>query len=477
MNNKVYGIDLGTTNSLIGYGDTLLGPMVPSIVDIRSKSAGENLREDFNTSRSFKVNMSCGVEGNESVMASALVLKELVKQAEFYMNNLHLIGNDTAYQSYREHNFLDGAFLHKDSYSIDYNSIIDVVIAVPAFFSDNQRSATIKAAELIGLNVRALINEPTAAAMYKSSKARKLFVVYDLGGGTFDISVVDGRLGMFDVQATSGLVLGGDNLDAAIRGFVIKQCKFKSHKFTPNLMGMLKAECEKAKIEIQKTRKYYVIDLADFSELTTWKNFTLTVDDYIKLMKLTFKQTIVETKKVINQAIVPGDFYEFLAVGGSTRCPFLKEWVTEEIGKDFVKMDYNPDLVVAQGTVLYAKLIETGEAETVVSDIISKPLSVELYDGTVRVIVPKDSKTPIKDSIVVTNPVEADEISIRLYQGESLLAVGNEYICTLEYPLGTVKPANSVKLTITLEVDVNGVLHLSAKEPLKPAVVIEKKRN
>ena len=176
---KIYGIDLGTTNSLLGLGDRLLTGLVPSVVNLQTGKAGKDVLEDMSAARSFKCDISMSKEGQLSVSASSRVLRQLVKES----------GED----------------------------VQDVVISVPAYFSDNQRHATIKAAELAGLSVVGLINEPTAAAIYASKSRKALSLVYDLGGGTFDVSVVDSRFGDYDVQATDGCILGGDNFDANIR--------------------------------------------------------------------------------------------------------------------------------------------------------------------------------------------------------------------------------------------------------------------
>lgn len=160
---KIYGIDLGTTNSVLGLGDQLLTGLVPSVVDLRTGNAGNDVLEEMSAARSFKCDISLSKEGQLSVSASSRVLRQLVKESG--------------------------------------ESVERVVISVPAYFSDNQRQATIKAAQLAGLDVVGLINEPTAAAIYASKSRQALSLVFDLGGGTFDVSVVDSRFGDYDVQA------------------------------------------------------------------------------------------------------------------------------------------------------------------------------------------------------------------------------------------------------------------------------------
>lgn len=438
---SIYGMDLGTTNSMIGLGDELISEMVPSIAKIETEEAGEKLRHDFDTSRSFKVDISLGNEGKESVVASSLVLKEMKRIAE------------------------------EKGYNVK-----DVVISVPAYFSDNQRQATRRAAEMAGMNVVSLINEPTAAAMFYSKNMKDLTLVFDLGGGTFDVSVIDSRFGNYDVQSTDGVKVGGDNLDSAIMKYILKEAKFALHHLTKSELGEIKYLCEQAKIAIQKTRSDYVFDFTKFEDKV--KDFypTLSVSMYKELMKTVFAGTISTTKQVIAQSIQYGDKFQILLVGGSTRCPFLQEWLADEVGVKPAKLTYNPDKIVGQGACLYAKMVETGEAEILVSDV-TKALSIGMHDGTVRNIIMKNSKVPITDTLMVTNPVESSGLELKLYQGDSALAVNNEYIGTLRYDFGEVKEVNTANVKITVSVASDGVISFKAKEPLKKEVSVDLRRN
>lgn len=433
---KIYGIDLGTTNSMIGLGDTIISEMVPSIASMETGKAGESLREDYNATRSFKINMSMGVEGNLSVSASALVLKELVRQAK-----------------------------EKD------HDVKSTVITVPAYFSDNQRQATIKAAKSIGLDVKGLLNEPTAAAMVYSKNQMSLIVVYDLGGGTFDVSIIDSRFGNFDVQATEGLTIGGDNLDKALQKHVLKAAKFKIHKMSASDMSHLKDKCEKAKIAIHKTKQAVTIDLREFSNATTVEEYVLEIPVYVDIMKIVFGPTITKLKQVIAESIQYGDTFKLVLVGGSTHDPFLQEWIANTIGQDPEPLTYNPDKIVAEGACLYASLLESGEAEFVVSDV-TKTLGVILNDGTVQVIIPKNSKIPISNSKMMTNSSESYGLELELCQGDSIIASNNEFIGKMRYEFGELKRPNESNVKVTVEVDHNGIITLRAKELLKPEQTI-----
>lgn len=247
-----YGIDLGTTNSLIGLHETgYLSEIVPSCTNLETGETGASMYENMDATRSFKVDMSMGIEGNTPRVASTNVLKELVKQVK----------NDV---------------------------VKDVVISVPAYFSDNQRSATMTAAKAAGLNVHALVNEPTAAAMYIADQKQGLYVVYDLGGGTFDCSIIDSRFGAFDVQATDGRKIGGDNFDANIMRHFIKEGKIPIHKLTPKSRMELQHFATKKKIEMQQRKEAFPIDLSKWGGL----EISFTTENYVSIMKLTFSETI-----------------------------------------------------------------------------------------------------------------------------------------------------------------------------------------
>jgi molecular chaperone DnaK (HSP70) len=435
MNDKIYGIDLGTTNSLIGYGDTLLTGLVPSVVLLDEKKAGADHVENDNAVRSFKVNISLGLEGNMSVVASSIVLRTLKE----------LSGED----------------------------VKKVVVAVPAYFTDNQRQATIQAAKLAGLEVVNLINEPTAAAIYLAKNRKALTLVYDLGGGTFDASVVDSRFDSYDVQATDGYIIGGDDLDAAIMRSLIKIGSIRRHTLGKSGLARLLRLSTQVKLMMQKERATQQVDLRDFGAGIA----EFTASTYVDLMRMTFAETIIRARKVLNESIPFGEEFDIILVGGSTRCPYLREWLTDELGKAPVNLDYDPDLVVAQGAAFYARMLEKGEAETVVSDI-TKALSIGLADGTVATLVPKNSKIPIEETTILYNHTASSTLRVDLFQGEALLASMNECIGTLAYDYGEVKPAGKGEVIIGIRVDSSGIITLSCKELLKdPVQVVLDRRN
>lgn len=426
---KIYGIDLGTTNSLLGIGDRLCTGLVPSVVNLQSGKAGVTQLEDMTAARSFKCDISLAKEGELSVAASSRVLRQLVVES----------GEDVKH----------------------------VVISVPAYFSDNQRQATTKAAQLAGLEVVELINEPTAAAIYASQNRQSLYLVFDLGGGTFDVSVVDSRFGDYDVQATDGCILGGDNFDANIRRWVVKEGNLKLHRLTPEDLTRLKWECSKLKIRVQQSQAAETLDLTSYGAGVV----TLTPDKYVEIMKLTFSEAIRKAKCVLHEAIPAGEPYDLVLVGGSTRCPFLQQWITAEMGQKPIPLFYDPDRIVAQGAALYAKMLADGVGHAKVSDV-TKALTIGMADGSARIIIPRNSKIPVQEQTVLFNAVSADKLQVNLYQGDAVMASQNELIGQLVYEYGRTVPAGEGEVIVSITVEVGGTIRFSCKELLKSPVEV-----
>lgn len=428
----IYGIDLGTTNSLLGVGDKLLTGLVPSIVDLDTHSAGINEKENVSAVRSFKVDISMGDEGLESVLASAEVLKELKRQAG-----------------------LKGE--------------IQAVITVPAEFDDNQRKATMRAAELASIDVVALVNEPTAAALYITKGKKKVTVVFDLGGGTFDVSVIDSRFGNYDVQYSAGNAhIGGDNFDALILSHLLRLGKIQVFRLNKVQQLKMKLLATEVKIRMQKERKNIDVDLREFGGPVV----TVEESSYVSLMKKAFMKCIVLMHQVLDMSMSAGEKFDMVLVGGSTRCPYLKEWIAREIGQEPVDFTYDPDKAVAYGAALYAQMWESGEVNYMVSDI-TKALSIGLVDGSVQNIIPSNSKVPIEEEVMLTNPEDSECLDIALYQGDSGIAANNYYIGNLIYDYGRTVKKYCGSVLVTVSVGASGTVMLSCKELGKAPVTKE----
>lgn len=425
-----YGIDLGTTNSLIGKGDEFLSDIVPSISDLNDKRAGVAYKYSTTAERSFKIDISMYAEGMRSVIASQYVLEELKRQVK--------------------------------------EPVKQVVISVPAYFSDNQRQATIQAAKRAGLEVMGLINEPTAAAMYISKNRKALSLIFDLGGGTFDVSIIDSRFGNYDVQATDGKVIGGDNLDAAIMKHLIHQGHIAVHHLGKEKLCKLQLLARYTKETISTTHQGTIVDLSEYGGHMV----ELSEDTYVTLMKMTFHEAIIKTKRMVSEYIPFGESYDIMLVGGSTKCPYLREWITRELGQAPLPLTYDPDRVVAQGAALYASMLENNEAEYMVSDV-TKQLSIGLEDGTVRTLIEKNSKIPIEETTFAVNNAKSEKLCVKFYQGDSLIADNNECIGELVYDYGEVKEAYEGEVIVGISVEASGVITFSCREMLKKPVIVK----
>lgn len=428
----IYGIDLGTTNSLLGVGKELLTGLVPSVVDLDGKKAGRDEMDNPEAVRSFKVDISMGLEGLQSILASAEVLKQLKREAGI-------------------------------------KGKISAVITVPADFDDSQRKATIEAAKRADIEVVSLVNEPTAAALYITQGKKEVAVVFDLGGGTFDVSVIDSRFGNYDVQYSAGdPKCGGDNLDQLILRYLCKQGKISLFRLDKKSKMLLQQLSTQTKLRMQKERKKFTVDLKPLGGV----EIDFTEDIYIQLMKTAFMKCITLLHRVIDSSLEIGSKYELVLVGGSTRCPYLREWVTKEVGQKPVELTYDPDRAVAYGAALYAEMLENNEIDYMVSDI-TKALSIGLQDGTVQNIIPANSKVPIEEEVMLTNPEPANCLKLALYQGDSGLVVNNSYIGQLVYDYGEKKAPYAGNVFVTVSVEASGIVKLSCKELGKKAVAKE----
>ena len=275
------GVDLGTTNSLIGRGEVLYSGLVSSSVDVSTKHSSPRDTYGENIVSSYKVNMTTGTTGELSIKCSSIILKDLAELASKRCGQ----------------------------------EITDLVVSVPAKFSITQREAVVKAIEMAGLTFRGLINEPTAAAIYTCRDVKDLVAVYDLGGGTFDISVVDTRVGNCFVVATDGRVLAGDNFDRALVEEAWKVCKVKTRFKTPERTKKLTMAIRKAKEEMQKNGGEDVyVDMSDFG---CEQDYVLTLETYKAIMKRVFAETVSLTNYIINENLSVSEKPKIVFVGGS----------------------------------------------------------------------------------------------------------------------------------------------------------------
>lgn len=422
------GIDLGTTNSLIGSGDQLFTGLVSSSVNIKTKSQISRDEVSDDIVSSYKVNMTTGDSGKVPIACSSIILKTLTDVAS------KVVGSPCN----------------------------DVVISVPAKFTHTQRQAVVQAAEGAGLTMRGLINEPTAAAIYVCHDIKDLLIVYDLGGGTFDVTVIDSRAGNYYVVATEGRILAGDDFDKALVERAYQDCQIKIRYRSGILKKKLTSQMRLAKEAIQKTGMPQYIDMTPYGYNGMWM---LTPELYCIIMKSVFAETIRLTNHLVDCYLADTEVPKIVFVGGSTACPYLRKWITEETGLQEMPCKTMPDLIVAKGVALYASMLENGTAQSEVDDI-TKRLSIEDNRGMTVTIVEKNTVIPIEECITLSNSERADVLEVNLYQGDSIMASENDYIGTLMYNYDEVKEPNDGWVNITVSIDRSGLITLTGEDIL-----------
>lgn len=422
-----FGIDLGTTNSLIGYGDELYSGLVPSNVDIvKAEQVGREVVGPDIVS-SYKINMSTESTGEIPIQCSSIILRTLADMATRR----------------------SGAVCE------------DVIISVPYYFTHIQREAVKEAAKRAGLNFKGLINEPTAAALYTCSNIRDLVIVYDLGGGTFDVSIVDSRVGGYNVIATDGMICGGDDLDQALVNTVFKDCRVPLRFQTKEFRKHLKTVMRLAKEQIQKQKTDVHVDLSQFE--IGCDDYVLTEAKYIELVEDVFGQTLDMTQQLIDSNIGSQDKPRIVYVGGSSNCPYLKKMIKDTLDLEEIKSEVQPDYLVARGVAYYAKLFDQGKVDSFVNDV-TKRLSVEDSAGRTIEIIKNNMTIPCKGTAFVHNTDKSDELRLRLYQGDSIMAAKNDYIGSLVYKFDQVMEPGEGYVEVGVSVDRDGVIVLSAKD-------------
>ena len=459
---KIIGIDLGTTNSCVSVlegGEPKVIPnsegnrTTPSVVAFKGDDelVGETAKRQAvtnvkNTISSIKRFMGTDkkVEANGKKWTpqeiSAKILMKLKKDAESYLGE----------------------------------KVTQAVITVPAYFNDAQRQATKDAGKIAGLKVERIINEPTAAALaYGLDKQEKLqtILVYDLGGGTFDVSILELGDGVFEVKATSGNnKLGGDDFDQRIIDYLVSEFKKENGiDLSKDKMAMqrLKDAAEKAKKDLSGMTNAQISlpFIAQNDDGPIHMEMTLSKAKFEDLCRDLFDSTLEPVRKAMKDAKLSNkDIDEVILVGGSTRIPYIQELVKKELGKEPHK-GVNPDEVVAMGAAIQGGVL-TGEVEDLVLlDVTPLSLGIEKLGGVCTVLIPRNTTIPTSKSQVFSTAVDNQPaVDIHILQGERPMAADNKTLGNFQ--LGNIPPAKRgvPQIEVKFDIDANGIVNVTAKD-------------
>ncbi len=352
--------------------------------------------------------------------------------------------------------------------------ITEAVITVPAYFNDAQRQATKEAGEIAGLNVRRIINEPTAAALSygldKKNKNLKV-AVYDLGGGTFDISILELGEGVFEVKSTNGDThLGGDDFDMKIMDFIADEFQKQEHidlRKDPMALQRLKEAAEKAKMELssQLQTEVNLPFITATQDGPKHLNLTLTRAKLEQLVDDLVQRTVIPVKKALEDAkLTPSEIDEVILVGGMTRMPKVQEIVKTYFNRE-PHRGVNPDEVVAVGASIQGAVLTGDIKDVLLLDVTPLSLGIETLGGVMTPLIPANTTIPTRKSEVFSTAADSQtSVEIHVLQGERPMAMDNRTLGRFILDGLPPAPRGVPQIEVTFDIDANGLLHVAAKD-------------